>query len=202
MKAVSYVILLILSGYLISNLFVLNPALKDYQAGIWFATFLILTLSYRRAKEIIIPLVNFSSLKKPVSYVYIFLTLTASYFLFLLCIHYEILLNKTYIFYFKNGLMTGEDVWGIIPKVLLAPIWEELFFRGILLFFLLRYVKPIWAISISAIIFAMFHPMYWILTLISGLLLAFTTYKTKSFIPSLLSHSLWNLYISKLFIYF
>ncbi|MER2060652.1 MAG: CPBP family glutamic-type intramembrane protease [Niallia sp.] len=62
--------------------------------------------------------------------------------------------------------MTGEDVWGIIPKVLLAPIWEELFFRGILLFFLLRYMKPILAISISAIIFAMFHPLYWILTLI------------------------------------
>ncbi|MFS0882880.1 CPBP family intramembrane glutamic endopeptidase [Metabacillus niabensis] len=111
-------------------------------------------------------------------------------------------MDEALIFYYKHGLLKGESIGGIVNSVFLAPIWEEVFFRGVLLFFLLKFTKPVWAISISSVLFAIFHPMYWILTLVSGVLLSITTFKTKSLIPSVISHSLWNLYKAKLFLYF
>ncbi|MFD0048603.1 CPBP family intramembrane glutamic endopeptidase [Actinomycetes bacterium NPDC127524] len=122
--------------------------------------------------------------------------------LLLLCVHYGILLDETFIFYYKHRLLKGENIGRIVDAVFLAPIWEEVFFRGVLLYFFLKFTKPVWAISISSILFALFHPMYWIITLVSGVLLSITTNKTKSLIPSVISHSLWNLYMAKLFLYF
>ncbi|MBT2636835.1 CPBP family intramembrane metalloprotease [Bacillus sp. ISL-39] len=120
----------------------------------------------------------------------------------MLSFQYEVLLDKRLIFYYKNGLLEGKTSIGLLNAVLLTPIWEEMFFRGVLLFTLLKFTKPVLAISLSGVVFALFHPMYWIVTLASGVLLSLTAYKTKSLIPSFISHSLWNLYSAKFFLYF
>ncbi|MBT2663128.1 CPBP family intramembrane metalloprotease [Bacillus sp. ISL-45] len=111
-------------------------------------------------------------------------------------------MDKRLIFYYKNGLLEGKTSIGLLNAVLLTPIWEEMFFRGVLLFTLLKFTKPVLAISLSGVVFALFHPMYWIVTLATGVLLSLTAYKTKSLIPSFISHSLWNLYSAKFFLYF
>ncbi|OIK11786.1 hypothetical protein BIV59_11005 [Bacillus sp. MUM 13] len=201
-KSISYILILIIFGYLINNLSYISPKLGDYETLIWLIVFLIFTFSFSGTRQIITPLINTKFIKRPSFYIYILTTLTIPYLLLLLCVHYGILLDETFIFYYKHGLLKGESIGGIVDAVFLAPIWEEVFFRGVLLFFLLKFTKPVWAISISSILFALFHPMYWIITLVSGVLLSITTYKTKSLIPSVISHSLWNLYMVKLFLYF
>jgi uncharacterized protein len=119
-----------------------------------------------------------------------------------LSVQNELLLDSRLIFYYKNGLLKGEDIYGILVSTIIAPLWEEILFRGIILFTLLKYVKPFIAIPIVAVIWAFSHPMYWVITLISGVLLGIMTYKTKSITPSIITHSTWNLYTSKLFLYF
>ncbi|WP_177201248.1 CPBP family intramembrane glutamic endopeptidase [Bacillus sp. OV322] len=201
-KSITYISILIVFGYLINNLSHISAQLGDYETLLWLITFLLFTFSFSGIRQIITPLINIKFIKRPSSYFYILITLTIPYLLLLLCVHYEILLDETFIFYYKHGLLKGVSIGGIVDAAFLAPIWEEVFFRGVLLFFLLKFTKPVWAISLSSVLFALFHPMYWIITLVSGVLLSITTYKTRSLIPSVISHSLWNLYMAKLFLYF
>jgi len=182
-KSILYILTLIILGYLINSLSHIRPQLEDYETLIWLIVFFIFTFSFSGTRQIITPLINIKFIKRPLSFIYILLTLSIPYFLLMLCVYYEILLDETLIFYYKHGLLKGESIGGIVNSVFLAPIWEEVFFRGVLLFFLLKFTKPVWAISISSLLFAIFHPMYWLITLVSGVLLSITTYKTKSLIP-------------------
>ena len=141
-------------------------------------------------------------MKTPSTYFYILIALILPYIILMLSFHYEILLDKNLIYSYKHGLLEGKTSFGLLNSILFTPIWEEVFFRGILLFTLLKLTKPVWAITLSGVVFALFHPMYWIVTLSSGVLLSLTAYKTKSLIPSFISHFLWNLYTAKLFLYF
>ncbi|WP_369795238.1 lysostaphin resistance A-like protein [Sporosarcina sp. ZBG7A] len=94
------------------------------------------------------------------------------------------------------------DLYYYIDILIFSPIWEEAFFRGVLLFILLKFLKPFWAITISSIVFSLFHPLYFVIIFVWGLLLAIMTYKTRSLIPAMITHSTWNLYAGKLILFF
>lgn len=83
---------------------------------------------------------------------------------------------------------------GFIAIALLAPIVEEVAFRGIILKSLLSTeklsVKPWWAITISALIFAAIHmnPVQMPHAFLMGLLLGWIYYRTGSILPGVLIH--------------
>lgn len=81
-----------------------------------------------------------------------------------------------------------------LSSVLLAPLFEELFFRGLMLSTLQRLVSDWLAIVISALLFAMVHwswPEF--ISLFSvGVIYGWLTIKSNSLIPALLAHVIHN----------
>lgn len=197
-----YFLLLIITGYTISYYSNNFPEFNKISSEIWFITFSILTLSFSPIRELITPLFTLKPFKKMTTYIFIGLGLLVPYVLLKLLIKFEILLNRSFIVTHKNGLYDELSLGRVVDATVSAPIWEELFFRGILLFTLMKLLKPFWAIVISSVIFALFHPLYLIVAFVLGIILSIMVYRTKSLLPSMVTHSTWNLYASKLFIYF
>ncbi len=83
----------------------------------------------------------------------------------------------------------------IVLAVLLAPILEELIFRGIILDGFLKLYTPRKAIIWSSLLFAIFHLNPWQLpvALILGAFIGWVYYKTKSIWPCILIHFTNNL---------
>ena len=82
----------------------------------------------------------------------------------------------------------------LIVAVFVAPVCEEVFFRGFVFAGLLRGMSAGWAIILSALIFAVAHgdPGSFAVLLIIGLALGFLRWRTKSLWPGILLHTLNN----------
>ena len=194
-----YAVLLMLTGYGVS--YGNSQLLNGMGTLVWLLIFILLSLSFNSVKSLIVPLLNFKPFKRPLTYLYILVGILIPYIMFRLSIHYEILMDRSLIVNYKNGWIEGLTQYPLIDAFIFAPIWEELLFRGVLLFALLKVVKPIWAVAITSVIFSLFHPAYLFLSLIAGVVLACIAIKTKSVIPSMVTHSIWNLYVGKLFLF-
>jgi membrane protease YdiL (CAAX protease family) len=82
----------------------------------------------------------------------------------------------------------------LLPVVVVAPVAEELFFRGLLLRgYVARYgvTTAVWA---SAVVFAVFHLNPWqgVIALPLGVAYAWLALRTASVLPSMLSHAMVN----------
>ncbi|WP_320674318.1 CPBP family intramembrane glutamic endopeptidase [Prochlorococcus sp. MIT 1341] len=82
----------------------------------------------------------------------------------------------------------------VVTTVVLAPLFEELVFRGVLLPVLVKEIGRSWALVMSAIVFAMAHlsvsefpPL-----LVLGVGLALLRLSTGRLLPCVLMHALWN----------
>ena len=91
--------------------------------------------------------------------------------------------------------MTPDSTLGYIflflAVVIVAPIGEEIVFRGFLQRFLEKYWKDITrAVLVTSLFFAMIHfnPFWTIQIYMLGVILGFLAWKTKSLIPSILLH--------------
>ena len=87
--------------------------------------------------------------------------------------------------------MIMRDRWGYLSIGLLAPLAEELVFRGAILRSLLQWTKQPWvAIAISAIFFAAAHlnPAQLPHAFLVGLLLGWMYYRTDSIVPCVVYH--------------
>jgi membrane protease YdiL (CAAX protease family) len=198
-----YGVILAVPGYFINRLPFPGDPFNGAKDFIWFSYFMIVTFGFAPTRRLITPLFNFKAMKDPKSYLFIFATFLIPYTLFRFCIHFEVLLDIYYIYDFKYNMLTASSLASTIGTALLTPITEEILFRGILLTVLLRLLKPFWAISMTAVLFGIIHPSEaWLFTFMAGFLLTFTAYKTKSLIPAIAAHSLWNLYHTQLFLYF
>ncbi len=82
----------------------------------------------------------------------------------------------------------------LIASVVVAPFCEEVFFRGFVFMGLLRAMSPVWAILLSAFIFALAHadPGSFAVLFIIGIALAFLRWRTRSLWPGILLHFLNN----------
>ncbi len=88
--------------------------------------------------------------------------------------------------------MTGGPVWASILLVgIMAPVFEEWLCRGEVLRGLLRKVKPVWAIVISALFFAAIHGNPWqaLNAFLIGCVLGYVYYKTGSLILTMIIHA-------------
>lgn len=197
-----YFISLILTGYIISYLSKNYEQFNNIGQITWFITFLVLTIFFEPTRDFLVSQLNLKPFKQWQTYLYIAVGLLIPYLLLKTSIAYEILMDQNLINAYKYGYLQGSDLTGTINAVTLAPIWEEIFFRGILLIVLSKLAKPILAIIISSIIFALFHPAILVLTFVAGVILSIMAIKTKSLVPGIVTHAIWNLYTSKLFLYF
>ena len=87
--------------------------------------------------------------------------------------------------------MILKDRWGYFAVGLLAPLCEELVFRGAVLRALLRWTPRHWvAIAISALFFALIHvnPAQMPHAFLAGLLLGWLYYRTDSVVPGIVLH--------------
>lgn len=84
-----------------------------------------------------------------------------------------------------------KDRWGYIVVGLLAPLTEEMVFRGAVLKVLLQWKKNPWVgITISAVFFALIHmnPVQMPHAFLVGLLLGWMYYRTDSIVPGVVYH--------------
>ncbi|MGN7386945.1 lysostaphin resistance A-like protein [Sporosarcina sp. SAFN-015] len=194
-----YIVLLLLTGYGVGYY---NSALfRGFGNLVWLVIFIFLTFYFGSVRQLIVPLLTFKPFKNPKTYLYILGGVFIPFLILKLSIHYEVLMDRRLIVYYKNGLLDGLQPYPLIEAVLFTPIWEELLFRGVLFFALLKVVKPICAVIITSVIFSLFHPAYLLLMLVAGIVLAYIALKTKSVVPSMVTHSIWNLYTGKLFLF-
>ena len=98
-----------------------------------------------------------------------------------------------------NNLLQPDSVFGyillIIAIAIIAPIGEELLFRGFLQQFLEQHWKDITrAILITSLFFSIIHmnPYWFIQIYILGIMLGFLSWKTNSIFPPLILHALNN----------
>ena len=87
--------------------------------------------------------------------------------------------------------MIMKDRWGYLVVGLLAPLAEEMVFRGAVLRSLLRWKENPWiGIVISAVLFAVIHmnPAQMPHAFLIGLLLGWLYYRTDSIVPGLVYH--------------
>ena len=87
--------------------------------------------------------------------------------------------------------MTGGPFWSsFLVVAIFAPIFEEWLCRGMVLRGLLTKMKPVWAIVISALFFAVIHANPWqaLNAFMIGLLMGYVYYKTGSLILTMIMH--------------
>jgi membrane protease YdiL (CAAX protease family) len=95
----------------------------------------------------------------------------------------------------EEDIGTARVAWVFINAVLLAPIFEEIYFRGYLFQKLKLVLKPRETIILQGILFGIIHlsPVIYISHTAMGILFGYFRYRTKSLLPGMLAHALWNL---------
>lgn len=92
----------------------------------------------------------------------------------------------------------GKGVWGfilaLVVTVVIAPIVEELFFRGFIYGVLRERMSAGWAILLSSAIFAAYHFNLWLVVpiVMLGIALAWLTEWQRSIWPAIICHALNN----------
>lgn len=89
----------------------------------------------------------------------------------------------------------GSLVLLVLVTVVLAPVFEELFFRG-LFYPALRRRLGVWgAIALNGVIFGALHmqPLFMLSLVLVGMILAYLYEKTESLVAPMLAHSMYNL---------
>jgi membrane protease YdiL (CAAX protease family) len=91
--------------------------------------------------------------------------------------------------------MLGSGGWTVLLTVVLAPVFEEILFRGILLESLLGRMKSWQAVAVSALLFGLVHasiPPQMVNAIVVGLVLGYIYVLTRSLIPVIMVHALNN----------
>jgi len=81
----------------------------------------------------------------------------------------------------------------IVTVCIVAPVFEEILFRGIVFRGLLASQRLWVAISLSSLLFAMLHPLpYWPAIFSMGVALSLIYHRTGNIVISIWAHALWN----------
>ena len=99
---------------------------------------------------------------------------------------------------FKETFRTMAGQTGILSFILIvivAPVLEELIFRGIMLDGLLKKYTPMRSIMISSLLFGFVHlnPWQFIAGFVIGIFCGWVYYKTQSLMPAIIIHAAANL---------
>jgi len=96
---------------------------------------------------------------------------------------------------FNLALGNPRNVFTLTTMVILAPLFEEIIFRGIILNGLLKRYSPAIAIVVSSLLFATVHlnPWQFVSAFILGLFIGWVYYKTQSLTFGIIVHAFNNL---------
>jgi membrane protease YdiL (CAAX protease family) len=96
-----------------------------------------------------------------------------------------------------QDLSGGYLAFIILNVVVLAPIFEELFFRGLFYPALRRRMGPMPAIILNGAIFGILHlqPLFMLSLVLVGVVLAYLYEKTDSLFAPMMAHALYNLVV-------
>ncbi|MBL7140877.1 MAG: CPBP family intramembrane metalloprotease [Planctomycetes bacterium] len=97
-------------------------------------------------------------------------------------------------------VQTSREPWVLalatFEAVVLAPLWEEFVYRGVLLTALLRGGGPIAALVVSSALFAVVHvptePQALLPIFFLGMALGYAAYRTRSLVAPIIAHALFN----------
>ena len=94
----------------------------------------------------------------------------------------------------KADLGTFRVPWAFTSTVLLAPVFEEIFFRGYLFQKFRLVLTPRQTILLQGLLFGIIHlnPAMYISHTMMGILYGYFRYRTKSLLPGITCHALWN----------
>lgn len=90
-----------------------------------------------------------------------------------------------------ENMVSNSPLWAtVLTTVIFAPVFEEWLCRGMILRGLLQKTKPVWAICLSALVFAIIHGNIWqgIPAFILGVLFGYVYYRTGSLKLTMLMH--------------
>ncbi len=97
-----------------------------------------------------------------------------------------------------------KGVFIFLSMVVLAPLCEEIIFRGIILDGLLKKYSPVIAIIVSSVLFGAVHlnPWQFVTGLVLGIFMGWVYYRTKNLTMAILMHAVANFtgYVSRFFI--
>jgi membrane protease YdiL (CAAX protease family) len=101
----------------------------------------------------------------------------------------------------KTPILQEVDTWYsyfvvFIMAVIVSPLYEEIFYRGMIYGFLRKRINRTISLSINAVLFSIAHWPNWnilLLNLINGLLFGYVYEKTNSVYASFIVHGLINL---------
>lgn len=115
--------------------------------------------------------------------------------------HFKVLPPAHYLEKLSQNVISEQNVFKMVffftITVTLGPIVEELVFRVYFLNFFKGHLNTVSAVILSALMFALFHnsmvlaPFYFVL----GLLLAVVYLRSKSIVPAMVAHGLYNLMV-------
>ncbi len=90
--------------------------------------------------------------------------------------------------------LTSGSLASILTVVLIAPVTEELIFRGIILTGFLNRYRPMTAILVSSLLFALMHlnPYQFLGAFVMGMTLAWIFLRTGSLWPCIIGHAIFN----------
>ncbi len=102
---------------------------------------------------------------------------------------------------FSRLFQSDLGIWGgVVRVVIIAPVVEELIFRGVIMTGFMKNYKIWYAITFSALMFALFHlnPWQFPATFLLGLALGWIRYRTNSIFACIAGHAIHNglIYIS------
>ncbi|MFX3648893.1 MAG: lysostaphin resistance A-like protein [Paenibacillus sp.] len=85
-----------------------------------------------------------------------------------------------------------QNIIMTLAIIIIIPFYEELLFRGLLFTTIYNRYGSAWSIIISSLIFGFLHSDLFVLTTIYGFVFNYIFLKTKSLIPSIILHMIWN----------
>ncbi|WP_430789494.1 CPBP family intramembrane glutamic endopeptidase [Virgibacillus flavescens] len=112
---------------------------------------------------------------------------------------YVILIDPFASSYAKRGIKYGiphdYSLVILIAMITIGPLWEELYFREVLLGQLRKYI-PLWICIVpSILLFGMLHLTYPLHAIVMGIVFTTAYLRTGSWVVSFVIHASWNLYI-------
>ncbi|PQD93899.1 hypothetical protein CYL18_17220 [Pradoshia eiseniae] len=138
-------------------------------------------------------LFDFGVLKRLNTYLVIVLALLFIFISNLFIINRDI--STTHNLYPRTVMLdTYELVLFIVSMTILVPIFEELLFRAPLAIWVNKFPSYLISLLISSVLFSFTHPSYLFFGFILGIAFGLVFRLTKSLIPAILTHIMWNIF--------
>lgn len=161
------------------------------------AVFVLFTiLLYKPLRRYIKPIfMNVAPMKRPRTYLYIVLGWVAIYvmqYVTLDVIGFESNSQQQQDLGLQTASTAYRQIVLMISIVLLAPIKEEILFRGLFFRFLTKKTHLIVGLVLSSLLFGMLHGGLIVTASLLGMIFALVYWKTRSIYAAMLLHFLWN----------